>query len=83
MTANAPQGSSTNSATYSLTNSASGKSIDLPIISGSLGPSVIDVRKLYGATGNFTYDPGFTSTGSCESKSTYIDGDEGILLHRG
>lgn len=83
MTANAPQGSSTNSATYSLTNSASGKSIDLPIISGSLGPSVIDVRKLYGATGNFTYDPGFTSTGSCESKITYIDGDEGILLHRG
>jgi citrate synthase len=83
MTANAPQGSSTNSATYSLTNSASGKSIDLPIISGTLGPSVIDVRKLYGATGNFTYDPGFTSTGSCESKITYIDGDEGILLHRG
>jgi len=83
MTANAPQGKSANSATYSLIDSTSGKSIDLPIISGSLGPSVIDVRKLYGATGNFTYDPGFTSTGSCESKITYIDGDEGILLHRG
>ncbi|MGK2285965.1 citrate synthase [Pedomonas sp. V897] len=57
--------------------------IDLPILSGTVGPDVIDVRKLYGGTGMFTYDPGFTSTASCESKITYIDGDKGILLHRG
>jgi len=60
-----------------------GKTIQLPIIDGSIGPSVIDVRKLYNDTGHFTYDPGYTSTGSCESKITYIDGDKGILLHRG
>jgi citrate synthase len=48
-----------------------------------VGPDVIDIRKLYGQTGAFTYDPGFTSTASCESAITYIDGDEGILLHRG
>ena len=62
---------------------ADGKTIQLPIIEGTIGPSVIDVRKLYGDTGHFTYDPGYTSTGSCESKITYIDGDKGILLHRG
>jgi citrate synthase len=50
---------------------------------GSIGPKVIDVRKLYAETGHFTYDPGFTSTASCESKITYIDGDEGVLLYRG
>ena len=83
MTADAQRGSSPNNATFSLTDGATGNSTELPVISGSLGPSVIDVRSLYGATGNFTYDPGFTSTGSCESKITYIDGDEGILLHRG
>jgi citrate synthase len=48
-----------------------------------MGPKVIDIRSLYAETGHFTYDPGFTSTGSCESKITYIDGDEGVLLHRG
>ncbi len=53
------------------------------VLSGSTGPDVIDIRKLYGRTGMFTYDPGFTSTASCESGLTYIDGDEGILLHRG
>lgn len=57
--------------------------MDLPILSGTVGPDVIDVRKLYASTGMFTYDPGFTSTASCESKITYIDGDEGVLLHRG
>ncbi len=66
-----------------LTDHTTGKSYDLPLISGSTGPKVIDVRKLYTDTGHFTYDPGFTSTGSCESKITYIDGDEGILMHRG
>ena len=50
---------------------------------GTLGPSVIDISTLYGETGQFTYDPGFTSTASCESKITYIDGEEGILLYRG
>jgi citrate synthase len=57
--------------------------IDLPVISGTLGPDVIDIRKLYGQTDCFTFDPGFTSTASCESQLTYIDGDQGVLLHRG
>ena len=60
-----------------------GKDGDYPVMAGSVGPEVIDIRKLYGATGRFTYDPGFTSTAACESKITYIDGDAGILLHRG
>jgi citrate synthase len=60
-----------------------GKNFDYPVRSGTVGPSVIDIRKLYGQTGAFTFDPGFTSTASCESQITYIDGDEGILLHRG
>ena len=59
------------------------KSVDLPVLEGSVGPKVIDIRKLYGATDMFTYDPGFTSTASCESKITYIDGDAGVLLYRG
>lgn len=58
-------------------------SLELPVIKGTLGPDVIDIRKLYGATDKFTFDPGFTSTASCESKITFIDGDQGILLHRG
>ncbi|MET0179758.1 MAG: citrate synthase [Novosphingobium sp.] len=62
---------------------ADGKDIAMPVMSGSVGPDVIDIRKLYGQTGLFTYDPGFTSTASCESSLTYIDGDEGVLLHRG
>src|SRR5690554_6800248 len=60
-----------------------GKEVNLPLLSGTLGPKVIDVRKLYSETGYFTYDPGFTSTASCESKITFIDGDEGVLLYRG
>jgi citrate synthase len=63
--------------------SYAGKDINLPVLSGSVGPKVIDVRKLYGETGTFTYDPGFTSTASCDSRITYIDGDEGVLLYRG
>ena len=62
---------------------AGGKSLDMPIKSGTIGPDVIDIRKLYAQTGMFTYDPGFTSTASCDSALTYIDGDEGVLLHRG
>ena len=57
--------------------------VEFPVMTGSLGPDVIDIRKLYGVTDQFTYDPGFTSTASCESKITFIDGEEGILLHRG
>ena len=57
--------------------------ISLPVLKGSTGPDVLDIRKLYGQADVFTYDPGFTSTAACESKITYIDGDKGILLHRG
>ena len=60
-----------------------GKSHELPVFDGSVGPKVIDIRKLYAQTDAFTFDPGFTSTASCESALTYIDGDEGVLLHRG
>jgi citrate synthase len=63
--------------------SIGGKTIDLPILKGTTGPDVIDIRKLYAESDAFTYDPGFTSTASCESKITYIDGDAGVLLHRG
>ena len=59
------------------------KSHTFPMYDGTIGPSVLDVSKLYAETGIFTYDPGFTSTGSCESKITFIDGDEGVLLYRG
>ena len=59
------------------------KTYDLPILSGTTGPDVIDIRKLYGQSGHFTYDPGFTSTAACDSTITFIDGDEGVLLYRG
>jgi citrate synthase len=59
------------------------KELDLKVLSGSVGPQVVDIRKFYAQTGMFTYDPGFTSTASCDSALTYIDGDEGVLLHRG
>ena len=60
-----------------------GETYDLPVFSPTAGPDVVDIRKLYGQAGVFTYDPGFTSTASCDSTITYIDGDEGVLLHRG
>ncbi len=63
--------------------SADGKTEEFAVLSGTIGPKVIDIRRLYGDTGYFTYDPGFTSTASCESKITYIDGDAGVLLYRG
>lgn len=69
--------------TATLTNNETGESYEFPIISGSTGPDVIDISKLYAQTGMFTYDPGFTSTGSCSSALTFIDGEKGILLHRG
>src|SRR5271167_822255 len=59
------------------------KNYSFPIYEGTIGPEVLDVSKLYAEAGIFTYDPGFTSTGSCESRTTYIDGDAGVLLYRG
>ncbi|MCW5752006.1 MAG: citrate (Si)-synthase [Alphaproteobacteria bacterium] len=64
-------------------NDGNNRQVAMPVLPGTIGPSVVDVRKLYNETGLFTYDPGFTSTASCESKITYIDGDQGVLLHRG
>ncbi|MEQ8357813.1 MAG: citrate synthase [Kiloniellaceae bacterium] len=69
--------------TVTLTDNTTGKSFELPILAGSVGPRAIDVSKLYAETGYFTYDPGFTSTASCDSNITYIDGEEGVLMHRG
>ncbi len=77
----APQAKS--SKTVTLTDNETGKTYEFPILDGSTGPRVIDIRKLYGETGMFTYDPGFTSTAACESGLTFIDGDKGVLLHRG
>src|ERR671913_1949278 len=67
----------------SSTLSVNDKSVELPVMEGTIGPSVVDISKLYGQTGMFTYDHGFTSTAATESKITYIDGDKGILLYRG
>ncbi|MFC4351489.1 citrate synthase [Fodinicurvata halophila] len=69
--------------TVTLTDNGTGEQWEFPVIDGTVGPRVIDIRKLYGETGMFTYDPGFTSTASCDSAITYIDGDNGILMHRG
>ncbi|MCH7955989.1 MAG: citrate (Si)-synthase [Proteobacteria bacterium] len=69
--------------TFTLIENSTGRTFELPVIKGTTGPDVIDVRNLYAETGCFTYDPGFTSTGSCASRITYIDGDAGILLYRG
>ncbi|NIJ42721.1 citrate synthase [Parvibaculum indicum] len=79
MTQHGTKAGSSTSATLTV----DGKSYDLPVYDGSLGPSVIDISKLYGQSGSFTYDPGFTSTASCESDITFIDGEEGVLLYRG
>jgi citrate synthase len=69
--------------TVTLIDNRTNKRFELPILDGTLGPSVIDVRRLYSETGYFTFDPGYTSTGSCESAITFIDGEAGILMHRG
>ncbi|MEM9468968.1 MAG: citrate synthase [Pseudomonadota bacterium] len=69
--------------TFTLTNDQTGESVQLPIVEGTYGPHCIDVRKLHANTGHFTLDPSFTATGSCKSKITYIDGEKGILMHRG
>jgi citrate synthase len=69
--------------TKSATLTVGDKTVELPIFTPTSGPDVIDIRKLYAQAGVFTYDPGFTSTASCDSTITFIDGDEGILTHRG
>ncbi len=69
--------------TFTLTDDESGKSWKLPVLEGTTGPKTIDVRKLYDETGMFTFDPSYTSTASCKSRITYIDGDKGVLMHRG
>jgi len=70
-------------ASYTLRNNQTGDEIELPMMSGTTGPDVVDIRKLYKEAGVFTYDPGFTSTASCDSEITFIDGEKGILRHRG
>ncbi len=69
--------------TFTLTDDETGKSWTLPVLEGTVGPKTIDVRKLYDETGMFTFDPSYTSTASCKSRITYIDGDKGVLMHRG
>ncbi len=69
--------------TATLTFSDGSPSVEFPIYEGSVGPDVVDIRKLYGQSGKFTFDPGFLSTAACDSKITYIDGDKGELLYRG
>src|SRR6185312_3105774 len=73
----------TNSKTVTITDNITGKSADMPLLDGTIGPQVVDIRKLYSDLGHFTFDPGYTATGSCESKITYIDGDKGELYYRG
>ena len=68
---------------FTLTDNETGESWEFPTMHGTIGPKVIDTRKLYSQAGVFTYDPGFASTASCSSEITYIDGDAGVLLHRG
>ena len=74
---------SSNRQTVTVTDNAAGKTIEMPLLAGTIGPQVVDIRHLYSELGHFTFDPGFTATGSCESKITYIDGDKGELLYRG
>ena len=78
----APQDTPTGK-TFTLTNDQTNETWKLPVLDGTLGPSVIDIRPLYEETDHFTLDPAFTSTASCKSRITFIDGDKGILLHRG
>src|SRR5258708_30551231 len=69
--------------TMTLTDNSTGKGIELPVMEGTIGRKVIEVRRLYNQAGYFTYDPGFMATAACRSSITYIDGDEGVLLYRG
>ena len=72
-----------NKSTFTLTNNETGDSFELDVLEGSVGPKCIDMRALFKQTGHFSYDPGFTSTASCDSSITFIDGGKGILRHRG
>ena len=76
-------GNNLTTGTVTLTDDTTGKSVQLPVLGGTVGPHVIDIRKLYAQSGFFTYDPGFMATAACRSSITYIDGDEGVLLYRG
>jgi len=69
--------------TVTITDNATGKQADMPVRGGTHGPELIDIRSLHSELGYFTYDPGFSSTGSCQSDITYIDGEQGVLLYRG
>ncbi|HZF75833.1 MAG TPA: citrate synthase, partial [Acetobacteraceae bacterium] len=73
----------TDKGTVTFTVDGTNRSTKLPILGGSIGPDVVDIRKIYGDLGVFTFDPGYGETASCESQITYIDGDEGVLLYRG
>src|SRR5579875_2211671 len=75
--------SGTANGSVTITLEGTNRSAQLPLLAGSVGPSVADIRKLYSELGIFTYDPGYGGTAACESKITYIDGDEGVLLYRG
>src|SRR5579875_1990424 len=75
--------SGTANGSVTITLEGTNRSAQLPLLAGSVGPDVADIRKLYSDLGIFTYDPGYGGTAACESKITYIDGDEGILLYRG
>ncbi len=83
MSGQATPTSATGSGTVTITLDGTGKSTTIKLTDGTIGPSVVDIRKLYADLGIFTYDPGYGGTAACDSKITYIDGDEGILLHRG
>ena len=76
-------GTSSTNNNVTIKDNVKGGEFTFPLIGGTDGPPVVDIRRLYAKTGYFTYDPGFVSTGSCDSKITFIDGDNGILLHRG
>ena len=80
---NATDGAKKGDAARSATMIINNKQVQMPVRSGTIGPDVVDVARLYRETGCFTYDPGFTSTANCSSKITYIDGEEGVLLYRG
>src|SRR5210317_1429408 len=69
--------------TVTVTDNSSGKSIDLPVLEGTLGQPVIDIRSIHSELNMFTFDPGFMATASCKSRLTYIDGDKGQLMHGG
>lgn len=81
-TAKAPPANA-NSESFTMTDNQSGKSWTMPVLEGTIGPKVVDVRKFYDETDMFTFDPSYTSTASCKSRITYIDGEKGVLMHRG